>query len=99
MAAFWGLLGAFTAAYNINMLVSGYQSIDVHCIVLPVKYDGGLSISVLRNKQLYEKMDVVQIFNLQSTLLKKRTDPGKVSLFLELIFLVNGMDNPTSNLT
>jgi hypothetical protein len=40
------------------VLVSGYQSIDLHCIVLPVKFDGGLSISVLRNKQLFKKMDV-----------------------------------------
>jgi hypothetical protein len=31
---------------------------DMHCIVLPVKFDSGLSISVLRNKQLLKKMDV-----------------------------------------
>jgi hypothetical protein len=37
---FWGmLLGAFMAAYNIKMLVSGYQSIDILCI------------SFLKNKQ------------------------------------------------
>jgi hypothetical protein len=42
------------ATYNITLLVSGYQSIDMHCIVLPVKFDGGLSISVLRNKQLFK---------------------------------------------
>jgi hypothetical protein len=43
----------FSAAYNIQMLVSGYQSIDMHCIDLPVKFDNELSISVLRNKQLF----------------------------------------------
>jgi hypothetical protein len=46
------------AACNIKMLVSGYQSINMHCIVLPIKFDDGLSISVLRNKQLYKKMEV-----------------------------------------
>jgi hypothetical protein len=37
------------------MLVSGYQSIDMHCTVLSVKFDGGLSSSVLRNKQHFKK--------------------------------------------
>jgi hypothetical protein len=53
--AFGGLLGAFSVAYNIQMFVSGYQSIDMHCSVLPVKFDGGLSISVLKNGQLLTK--------------------------------------------
>jgi hypothetical protein len=51
-----GLLVAFTVAYNIKALVSGYQSIDIYCIVLPVNFDGGLSISVLRNKQLFTEI-------------------------------------------
>jgi hypothetical protein len=34
--------------------VSGYQLIDMHCIALPVKFDGGLSISFLRKKQLFK---------------------------------------------
>jgi hypothetical protein len=34
---FWGLLVAFTAAYNIQILISGYHSIDMKRIVLPVK--------------------------------------------------------------
>jgi hypothetical protein len=55
ISRFLGLLVASTAAYNIKVLVSGYQSIDMHCIVLPVKFDGALSISVLRNKQLLKK--------------------------------------------
>jgi hypothetical protein len=28
-----------TAAFHIKVLVSGYQSIDLHCIVLPVKFE------------------------------------------------------------
>jgi hypothetical protein len=28
---------------------------DMHCIKLPVKFEDGLSISVLRNKQLFTK--------------------------------------------
>jgi hypothetical protein len=50
-----GFLVAFTAAYNIKMLDSGYQTIDMHCIVLHVKIGGRLLISVLRNKQLFKK--------------------------------------------
>jgi hypothetical protein len=52
---FRGLLVAFTTAYNIKVLVSGYQSIDMQRIMLPVKFDSGLFISALRNKQLYTK--------------------------------------------
>jgi hypothetical protein len=37
------------------MLVSGYQSIEMQRIVLPVKFDGGLFISVLRNEQHFTK--------------------------------------------
>jgi hypothetical protein len=32
-----------------------YHSIAKHCIVLHVKFDGGLSMSVLRNRQLFTK--------------------------------------------
>jgi hypothetical protein len=39
----------------MKMLVFRYQSIDIYCIVLPVECDGGLSISVLRNKQLFKE--------------------------------------------
>jgi hypothetical protein len=39
----------------MKVFVSGYQLIDMHCIALPVKFDGGLSISFLRKKQLYKK--------------------------------------------
>jgi hypothetical protein len=39
--AILGPLVAFTAAYNINVLVSGYRPLDKHWIVLPVKFDGG----------------------------------------------------------
>jgi hypothetical protein len=79
----------------------------MHCIVISVKFDDGLSISILRNKQLFEKiMDIksshsqkVKFLMFQTPLFVKRTDLGKSSTFLDLIFLVNGMDNLTSNLT
>jgi hypothetical protein len=45
---------AFMAAYNIKILVPGYHSIDMHSIMLHVKFDGGLFISVLINKQLFK---------------------------------------------
>jgi hypothetical protein len=49
------LLETFAAAYNIKVLVSEYQPIDMHCIMSPVKFDSGLSISFLRNRQLFAK--------------------------------------------
>jgi hypothetical protein len=52
---FLGLLVAFTAAYNIKVPVSGYQSIYMHCVVMSVEFDDGLSTFVLRNKQLFKK--------------------------------------------
>jgi hypothetical protein len=55
LIAFGVLLVAFTTACSTKTLVAGYQSIDMHFIVLPVKFDGGLSFSVLRKKQLFEK--------------------------------------------
>jgi hypothetical protein len=53
LVAFWGLLGELTVPYIIKVLVSGCPSINPHCILLLVKFDGGLSISILRNKQLF----------------------------------------------
>jgi hypothetical protein len=94
-----GLLVALPVAYNIKMFVSGYQSIHMHCIIMHVKLDGGLSILVQRNKQLFKKNVVQLFFNLQTPPFEERTDLGKSLTFLELIFLVNGMNDPTSNLT
>jgi hypothetical protein len=54
-ALFWELLVAFTDKYDIKMHVSWYQLIAMHCIVLPVKFDSGLPISVLRNEQLFNE--------------------------------------------
>jgi hypothetical protein len=85
---------AFTAAYSINVYVSGYQSIDMHCIVLPVKFDGELSISVLRNKQLFKNK-----WGLKVHIFKKGQTLEKVPLFLDLNSLANGIDNPLSNIT
>jgi hypothetical protein len=103
LVAFWGLLVAFTDSYNIKMLVSWYQSIEMQRIVLPVKFDGGLYISVLRNMQLltkkiggsktdqFSKSSNFQTF--KSRLLEK------VPLFLDLNFLANEIDNLPSNFT
>jgi hypothetical protein len=52
---FWAFFFAFTDAYDMKVLVSRYQSIDMHCIALPVKFDDGLSISFLRKKQFFTK--------------------------------------------
>jgi hypothetical protein len=41
--------------HNTKVFISGYQSIDMCFIVVPVEFDGGLYISVLRNKQLFTK--------------------------------------------
>jgi hypothetical protein len=56
ISSFLGLLVAFPVAYNIKMFVSGYQSIHMHRIMMPVKFDSGLSISVQRNKQFFKKL-------------------------------------------
>jgi hypothetical protein len=40
---------------DINVHVSWYQAVDMHYIMVPVKYDGGSNMSVLRNKQLFTK--------------------------------------------
>jgi hypothetical protein len=46
---------AFTDAYDMKVLVSSYQSIDMHCIMVPVKFDDGLTVSFLRKKQIFTK--------------------------------------------
>jgi hypothetical protein len=88
---------AFMAAQNIKKLVSGYHSIDMHFIVFSVKFNDGLSISALRYKQLYKKKwtPKIHIFNFQTPPLEKGQTLEKSS-FLALIFLVNGMNDPTS---
>jgi hypothetical protein len=96
--AFWGLLVASTAAYNIKVLVSGYQSIDIYGIVLFVKFDVGLSISVLRNKQLVEKKGGQKLtfskkfkfFNFATPPFEENADLGKSLTFLDCIFLETG---------
>jgi hypothetical protein len=87
LVAFCGLLVAFTAAYNIKVLLSGYQSIDMRCIVLPVKFDGGLSIPILRNKQLFKKKCSSDFFNFQAPPFEERSDPGKSLTFWISFFL------------
>jgi hypothetical protein len=88
-----------TDSYNIKMHVSGYQSIDMHCIVLPVKFDGRLAISVLRNEQLFTKNWRLKTDQFQKAPIFKPFKPRhleKVPFFLDSLFLVNGIDNPPS---
>jgi hypothetical protein len=104
--AFWALLVATTAAYSIKVLIFEYQSIDVHRIVLPVKFEGEVFVSVPRNKQLFKKNggQKILIFKKFKLLifkprhLKKGQTLEKVH-FLGLIFFVNRIDNSSSNLT
>jgi hypothetical protein len=59
-------------------------------------------VKVQENKRRRSKVHIfikAKIFNFQNPPFEERTDLGKVSLFLELIFLVNGIDSPPSNLT
>jgi hypothetical protein len=48
--SFEGLPVVFTGAYNIKAFFSWWHSLGMHCIALLVKFEDGLSISVLRNK-------------------------------------------------
>jgi hypothetical protein len=81
---------------------------EMHCIVLPVKFEGGLSISVLRNEQLFTKIggskpnsfQKVKFSNLSTPAIWKKDRPSfplKVSFFLGS--LPNGIDSPVSNST
>jgi hypothetical protein len=42
---------------NTKVLVSGYQSIDMHGTGVPVNFDGKLLISILRKKQIFTKKE------------------------------------------
>jgi hypothetical protein len=82
------------AAYNVKALVSGYQPIDRHCIVIPVKFDGGLSMSVLRNKQLFTKkkvrrLPIFKTFQTPPFGIGHPIPHEKVPLFLGMILLLN----------
>jgi hypothetical protein len=104
--AFLRLLVASTDPLDIQIHGSRYHSIATHCIVLPVKFDGGLSMSVLRKKQLFTKKRGTKVYifkkvqfskTFQIPPFGKRTD--QVPFFLDSTFLVNGIDNTPSNLT
>jgi hypothetical protein len=53
--AFLKLVIAFMDPFDIQMYVSWYQSIATQSIVLPAKFEGRLSVSVLRNKSFFTK--------------------------------------------
>jgi hypothetical protein len=44
ISRFLGASLAFTAVYDMKVLVSWHQLVDMPCTVVPVKFDGGLSI-------------------------------------------------------
>jgi hypothetical protein len=54
--------GFFLDSYDMKVLVSRYQSIDMHCIVVPVKFDDGLSISFRRRKQTFTKKGGLKVY-------------------------------------
>jgi hypothetical protein len=54
--AFLRLLGSVCGPIGHTMHGFRYHAIATHYIVLYVKFDGGLSISVLRNRQLFTKL-------------------------------------------
>jgi hypothetical protein len=95
-------------AYDMKILVSKYQSIDMHCMVVPVKFDDGLSITFLRKKPLSTKKRGSKVYIFKKVpIFKNISSPAiwtdipleRVPLFLDLHFLVNGIDNSPSNLT
>jgi hypothetical protein len=49
--------------YGMKALVFRYQSIDMHCIVVPVKFEIGLYISALRKKTTLYKKKEVKLYN------------------------------------
>jgi hypothetical protein len=79
--------------------------------VPPVKFGCGLSISVLRNLQLFTRKKgfktdqfskSTNFSNISNPAIWKKDRPiplKKVPLFLDVIFLANGIDKPPSNLT
>jgi hypothetical protein len=60
---FLRLLLAFTDPSNIQMHVSWCHSIAEHSIVLPIKFEDGLSISVLRKKVILSKIMHLNFLN------------------------------------
>jgi hypothetical protein len=62
---FWEILSAFTTAHIVKVIISRYQSIDMHCVEMPVKFEGGLSMSFLRKKQLFTKKQEIKRLQFQ----------------------------------
>jgi hypothetical protein len=94
----------------MKVLVSRYQSMNMQCIVAPVKFDDRLSISFLRKKQIFtKKMGIKSIhfqksYNFQKHFKPRHLEKGqgtsleKVTFFLHLNFILNGIDNQLLNL-
>jgi hypothetical protein len=60
------------------VLVSGYQSIDMHCLVLNVKFGGELSMPVLRKSSHFQIARIFFNFNLRRL---EKVSPLKKSHF------------------
>lgn len=60
-AALLGLGVVFTDAYNANAFLSRWDSIDRDYILFHGKFEGKLSITILRNKSTLYKKSGVQI--------------------------------------
>jgi hypothetical protein len=76
---------AFMDPFDIQMHVSRYHAIDTKHVYILVNFEGGLSISALRNKAFFTK--------------KKRRWANPLENDLFLIFLPNCMDSLCSNVT
>jgi hypothetical protein len=92
--AFLRPLVAFTGHLDLRVYVSWYQSIDIVCIAVSVKFEDGLSISVLRNKSLFSKNWGLHCSNAAC---RKRTDHPleKSFTFLESHFSPEWDRQPT----
>jgi hypothetical protein len=57
----FGIRVVLRKAYNTDILHDWYQSIDVHCKMLHVEFDDGLSISVLKQGSSVQKVNDLPI--------------------------------------
>jgi hypothetical protein len=65
-AAVLGLCAVLGEAYSAGILKFWYISIDIHFILCHVEFDGGLSISVLKNKATRHKNPPLEIVKFQT---------------------------------
>jgi hypothetical protein len=79
-------------------------------MVVPIKFEGGVSVTFLRKRQLFTKKRRTKIYNFKKgPIFENISKPAiwkgqtilleKVPLFFDSIFLTKGIDNTPSNLT